>query len=187
MEKVSKYNVLRARQNCTSTASYASCKAGAFVSDDSKSQDSCRIAISGIRGTGQFRCCVVAFITVFQVGVYVILVSLCVLRFVSCSNLFIISSNHLHNSFQYSPCGDVGGGGFTGIIIVVSSFMFGLNNTKNQLVSHREAKRLHCTLTFRHRASCLQDRRFTTLQRTLFVYLINIYISLSDIFLTAHH
>jgi len=27
-------------------------------------------------------------------------------------------------------------------------------------------------LTFRHRASSIQDRRFTTLQRTLFVYLI---------------
>jgi len=35
------------------------------------------------------------------------------------------------------------------------------------------------TLTFRHRASCIQDRRFATLQRTLFIYLINKYISLS--------
>ena len=42
-------------------------------------------------------------------------------------------------------------------------------------------------LTFRHRASSIQDRRFVTLQRTLFVYLINKYISLSDIFLTVHH
>ena len=44
-----------------------------------------------------------------------------------------------------------------------------------------------CVLTFRHRASCIQDRRFTTLQRTLFIYLINKYISLSDICLTVHH
>ena len=43
------------------------------------------------------------------------------------------------------------------------------------------------SLTFRHRASCIQDRRFTTLQRTLFIYLINKYISLSDICLTVHH
>ena len=39
-------------------------------------------------------------------------------------------------------------------------------------------------LTFRHRASSIQDRRFTTLQRTLFISLINKYISLSDICLT---
>ena len=43
------------------------------------------------------------------------------------------------------------------------------------------------TLTFRHRASSIQDRHFATLQRTLFIYLINKYISLSDIFLTVHH
>jgi len=36
-------------------------------------------------------------------------------------------------------------------------------------------------LTFR------QDRRFATLQRTLFMYLINKYISLSDICLTVQH
>ena len=44
-----------------------------------------------------------------------------------------------------------------------------------------------CPLTFRHRASCILDRRFTTLQRTLFIYLINKYISLSDICLTVRH
>jgi len=33
----------------------------------------------------------------------------------------------------------------------------------------------------------LQDRRFATLQRTLFIYLINKYILLSDICLTVHH
>ena len=32
-----------------------------------------------------------------------------------------------------------------------------------------------------------RDRRFATLQRTLFTYLINKYISLSDICLTVHH
>jgi len=42
-------------------------------------------------------------------------------------------------------------------------------------------------LTFRHRASYIQDRRFATLQKTLFIYLINKNISLSDICLTVHH
>ena len=42
-------------------------------------------------------------------------------------------------------------------------------------------------LTFRHRASSIQDRRFATLQRTLFIYLINKYILLSYICLTVHH
>ena len=42
-------------------------------------------------------------------------------------------------------------------------------------------------LTFRHRASPIWDRRFATLQRTLFIYLINKYISLSDICLAVHH
>ena len=41
-------------------------------------------------------------------------------------------------------------------------------------------------LTFKHRASCILGR-FTALQRTLFIYLINKYISLSDICLTVHH
>ena len=44
-----------------------------------------------------------------------------------------------------------------------------------------------CLLTFRHRASSVQDRRFATLQRTLFIYLMNKYISLSDICLIVHH
>ena len=34
----------------------------------------------------------------------------------------------------------------------------------------------HSELTFRHRASSIKDRRFATLQRTLFIYLINKYI-----------
>ena len=42
-------------------------------------------------------------------------------------------------------------------------------------------------LTFRQHASSISDRRFATLQRTLFIYLINKYISLSDICLTVHH
>ena len=42
-------------------------------------------------------------------------------------------------------------------------------------------------LSFRHRTSSIQDRRFASLQRTLFIYLINKYISLSDICLTVHH
>ena len=44
-----------------------------------------------------------------------------------------------------------------------------------------------CILTFRHRSFSMQDRRFAILQRTLFMYLINKYISLSDICLTVHH
>ena len=42
-------------------------------------------------------------------------------------------------------------------------------------------------LTFRHRASSVLDRYFATLPRTPFIYLINKYISLSDICLTVHH
>ena len=45
----------------------------------------------------------------------------------------------------------------------------------------------HVLLTFRHRATPIQDRRFATLQRMLFIYLINKYISLTDICLTGHH
>jgi hypothetical protein len=45
---------------------------------------------------------------------------------------------------------------------------------------------LAAVLTFRHRASSIKDRRFATLQRTPFIYLIK-YISLPDIFLTVHH
>ena len=41
-------------------------------------------------------------------------------------------------------------------------------------------------LTFKHRASSIQDRRFATLQRTLFIYLINKYVSLSDICVNVH-
>ena len=42
-------------------------------------------------------------------------------------------------------------------------------------------------LTFTHRASSIEDRSFATLQRKVFIYLINKYISLSDICLTVHH
>ena len=45
----------------------------------------------------------------------------------------------------------------------------------------------HYALTFRHRSFSMQDRRFATLQRTLIIYLINKYISLSVICLTVHH
>ena len=51
-------------------------------------------------------------------------------------------------------------------------------------IVHRWVTKI-CCLTFRHRASSIQDRHFATLQRTLFIYLINIYISLSDICLTC--
>ena len=47
---------------------------------------------------------------------------------------------------------------------------------------------LSCSIVnLRAPASCIQDRLFPTLQRTLFIYLINKYISLSDICLTVHH
>ena len=45
----------------------------------------------------------------------------------------------------------------------------------------------HSELTFRHRGPLYRDRRLATLQRTLFIYLINKYISLSDICLMVHH
>ena len=43
------------------------------------------------------------------------------------------------------------------------------------------------SLNFKHRGSCILGQAFHTLQRTLFIYLINKYISLSDICLTVHH
>ena len=56
---------------------------------------------------------------------------------------------------------------------------------KSDIMTHESN---YCTqLTYRHRASCLKDRRFATLQSRLFMYLINKYISLSDICLTVHH
>ena len=53
--------------------------------------------------------------------------------------------------------------------------------------SERKLQFYISTLTFRHRTSSIYDRRFAALQRTLFIYLINKYISLSDICLTVHH
>ena len=52
---------------------------------------------------------------------------------------------------------------------------------------HNMSVQARCLLTFRHRSFFMQDRCFATLQRTLFIYLINKYISLSDICLTVHH
>ena len=46
---------------------------------------------------------------------------------------------------------------------------------------------LRAGLTFRRLNPVYRDRRFVTLQRMLFIYLINKYISLSDICLTVHH
>ena len=51
--------------------------------------------------------------------------------------------------------------------------------------AHNE--KLYLDVTFRHRAFSIEDKRFATLQRTLFIYLINKHISLSDICLTVHH
>jgi hypothetical protein len=57
----------------------------------------------------------------------------------------------------------------------------------NVKIDNKTPEVCNSSLTFRHRASCILDRRFATLQRTLFIYLIDKYISLSDIFLAAHH
>jgi len=59
--------------------------------------------------------------------------------------------------------------------------------TKNRNSGRRKGSKT--LLTFRHRSFSMQDMRFATLQRTLFIYLINKYrpISLSDIYLTVHH
>jgi len=59
-----------------------------------------------------------------------------------------------------------------------------------QIITHISTAPFHTTsthLTFMHHASSIQDRRFATLQRTLLIYLINKYVSLSDISLTVHH
>ena len=45
----------------------------------------------------------------------------------------------------------------------------------------------HSELNFGTALPLYRDRSFATLQRTLFIYLINKYISLSDICLTVHH
>ena len=42
-------------------------------------------------------------------------------------------------------------------------------------------------LTFRHRASCILGQAFHYSPENVFIYLINKYISLSDICLTVHH
>ena len=62
-----------------------------------------------------------------------------------------------------------------------------VSNTKTQNSMTQSIITVAHVLTFRNHASSLQDRRFATLQRTLFIYLINKYISLSDICLTVHH
>ena len=43
------------------------------------------------------------------------------------------------------------------------------------------------SLTFRHRASCTLGQAFRYSPEKAFIYLINKYISLSDICLTVHH
>ena len=67
--------------------------------------------------------------------------------------------------------------------VLAGEFCFALDRLHNGPVMMVNVK----SLTFRHRASSILDRRFATLQRTLFVYLINKYISLSDMYLTVHH
>jgi len=66
-----------------------------------------------------------------------------------------------------------------------------------QAQRHRSTPKLNpVLLTFRHRASCIlgqalhyspENAFYIFIQRTLFIYLINKYISLSDICLTVHH
>ena len=81
------------------------------------------------------------------------------------------------SAISHNRCAPKGGGGAPGL----QHHEIKILNT--QITSHHDMKRL----TFRHLASSILDRHFATLQRTLFIYLINKYISLSDIFLTVHH
>ena len=62
------------------------------------------------------------------------------------------------------------------------------NNVQIQYTTQHSAQMtIRSVLTLRHRASSIWDRRFATPQRMVFIYLINKYISLSDICLTVHH
>ena len=65
------------------------------------------------------------------------------------------------------------------------SVMDNLNTVRTELLNCFNARSRG--LTFRHLRPVYRDRHFATLQRTLFIYLINKYISLSDICLTVHH
>ena len=51
----------------------------------------------------------------------------------------------------------------------------------------RKSCKQMCNLTFRHRASCILGQAFHYSPEKAFYYLINKYISLSDICLTVHH
>jgi len=89
-------------------------------------------------------------------------------------------SPHLSKSFMASKCRTLQRN-LIAVFSLVMQFIplcLNVNNVTNKTPKH------NC-LTFRHRTSCILG--LTTLQRTLFIYLINKYISLYDICLTVHH
>ena len=102
----------------------------------------------------------------------------------SCS-LTVCNMVHISCSFSYSNCEVRSTDGTVELISIFSSvFSFKLAIFVRLLCQITCA---HALLTFRHHVSSVQDRHFTTLQRTLFIYLINKYISLFDICLIMHH
>ena len=95
-------------------------------------------------------------------------------------------------SSWFQGCHGIQGTEFSDVRGVIAFWM--LYRLCTQFMAWRlQAKQVRITgnldswLTFRHHASSVWDRCFATLQRTLFVYLINKYISLYDIRLTMHH
>jgi len=95
------------------------------------------------------------------------------LRTLKATSIWGTNMRHLQNELKPLHCGSDINNYVIINIIIISAFFFSSDNV--------------CALTFRNRASCIQDRRFATFQRTLFIYLINKYITLSDICLTVHH
>ena len=57
-----------------------------------------------------------------------------------------------------------------------------------QITFQVDSDLMHCDIiTFKHRASCILGQAFHYSSENAFYYLINKYISLSDICLTVHH
>jgi len=101
----------------------------------------------------------------------------------------ILSDNNLMNRYlDWIKVGFGGGNLWTWWLIKIKDFWYiatrrliSTDVSKESVFSSRRR------LTFRHRASSVWYMRFSALQRTLFIYLINKYISLSDIYLAVHH
>jgi len=62
-----------------------------------------------------------------------------------------------------------------------------LNLSDSRTTNSYGRRNTACRLTFRHRASFILGQEFRYSPRTLFIYLINKYISLSDVCLTVYH